>query len=320
MLDWTTHPYRYFARQITRYTWLYTEMVTTGALIHGNIEQHLRFDPSEQPIALQLGGSDTASLAACVQLAKQWGYNEVNLNVGCPSERVQNGAFGACLMAEPHLVADCVKAMLDAAAGDLAITVKHRIGIDAMEGYDPMRDFVGTLADAGCQTFIVHARKALLKGLSPKENRTVPPLQYDLVYRLKAERPDLEVILNGGVKTQADIDTHLLHVDGVMVGREAYHHPWLMADWDSRYFGAVPSQKTRAEIVEAMRLFTRAYCASGGHLRDVTRGMLGLFSGQQGARVWRQMLSDAHLLKTANDHLLYEAMAYAVKSSDRIQP
>jgi tRNA-dihydrouridine synthase A len=227
MMDWTDRHCRVFHRQITRHTWLYTEMVTTGALVYGDVERHLRFDDIEHPVALQLGGSDPADLAKSAKLGEQWGYDEINLNCGCPSERVQKGAFGACLMQEPQLVADCVKAMRDAVSID--VTVKHRIGLDYNEEYGFVRDFVGTIADAGCRTFIVHARNAVLKGLSPKENREIPPLRYEVAYQLKREFPDLEIIINGGIKTNDEIAEHLQHVDGVMIGREAYHNPYLMA-------------------------------------------------------------------------------------------
>ncbi|OHX13894.1 tRNA dihydrouridine(20/20a) synthase DusA [Chromobacterium sphagni] len=306
MLDWTDRHYRYFARQITRNAWLYTEMVTTGALLHGDVARHLRFDDAEHPVALQLGGSEPAELARCARLAQQWGYDEVNLNVGCPSERVQKGAFGACLMAEPQLVADCVKAMRDAV--DIDVTVKHRIGIDQVEHYDYLREFVDVVADAGCRTFIVHARNAILKGLSPKENREIPPLKYDYVYRLKRERPELEILLNGGVKTNAEIAEHLKHVDGVMVGREAYHNPWLMADWDALFYGEQAAAPERERVVDAMLPYVSARLGDGSHLRHIARHILGLFQGMPGARNWRRMLSDAKLLDGADAGLLSQAL------------
>ncbi len=306
MLDWTDRHYRYFARLITRDTWLYTEMVTTGALIHGDVGRHLRFDESEHPLALQLGGSEPSELAQCAKLAESWGYDEVNLNVGCPSERVQKGAFGACLMAEADLVADCVKAMRDAVSID--VTVKHRIGIDQIENYAFLADFVDTVAAAGCSTFIVHARNAILKGLSPKENREIPPLKYDYVYRLKAERPDLEILLNGGVKTLEEIDTHLAQVDGVMVGREAYHNPWLMASWDARYYGREPSGLSRRDVAIAMMPYIERHLAEGHRLRNIARHILGLFQGVPGARHWRRMLSDAKCLDGADASLLLKAL------------
>ncbi|WP_434657162.1 tRNA dihydrouridine(20/20a) synthase DusA [Chromobacterium violaceum] len=305
MLDWTDRHYRYFARQITRHTWLYTEMVTTGALLNGDVARHLRFDEAEHPVALQLGGSEPAELAACAKLAQQWGYDEVNLNVGCPSERVQKGAFGACLMAEPQLVSDCVKAMRDAV--DIDVTVKHRIGIDQIEHYDYLREFVDTVAEAGCRTFIVHARNAILKGLSPKENREIPPLKYDYVYRLKRERQDLEILINGGVKTNAEIAEHLKHVDGVMVGREAYHNPWLMADWDALFYGDETARPERVAVVEAMMPYVTARLGDGSNVRHIARHILGLFQGLPGARNWRRMLSDAKLLDGADAGLLRQA-------------
>ncbi|AXE35958.1 tRNA dihydrouridine(20/20a) synthase DusA [Chromobacterium phragmitis] len=305
MLDWTDRHYRYFARQITRHTWLYTEMVTTGALLNGDVARHLRFDEAEHPVALQLGGSEPSELAACAKLAQEWGYDEVNLNVGCPSERVQKGAFGACLMAEPQLVSDCVKAMRDAV--EIDVTVKHRIGIDQIEHYDYLREFVDTVAEAGCHTFIVHARNAILKGLSPKENREIPPLKYDYVYRLKRERPDLEILINGGVKTNAEIAEHLKHVDGVMVGREAYHNPWLMAEWDALFYGDAAAGPEREAVVDAMMPYVTARLGDGSNVRHIARHILGLFQGLPGARNWRRMLSDAKLLDGADAGLLRQA-------------
>ncbi|MDP1534372.1 MAG: tRNA dihydrouridine(20/20a) synthase DusA, partial [Rubrivivax sp.] len=237
MMDWTDRHCRFFHRLISRQTRLYTEMVTTGALLHGDVARHLDFSDVEHPLALQLGGSEPADLAACAKLALQWGYDEINLNCGCPSERVQRGAFGACLMAEAPLVADCVRAMRDAV--DLPVTVKHRIGIDRVESYDFVRDFVGTVAErGGCEVFVVHARNAWLQGLSPKENRDIPPLRYGFVQRLKQDFPALTIVVNGGVVDDAQIAEQLQGVDGVMVGRQAYHHPWAMADWDARFLGA----------------------------------------------------------------------------------
>lgn len=313
MMDWTDRHCRTFHRQITRHTWLYTEMVTTGALLHGDIARHLDFSQEEHPVALQLGGSDPCDLAKSAKLGESWGYDEINLNCGCPSERVQKGAFGACLMAEAALVADCVKAMRDAASID--ITVKHRIGVDDIESYDFVRDFVGTVAQAGCTTFIVHARNAILKGLSPKQNREIPPLKYDFAYRLKTDFPQLEIILNGGVKTSAEIDMHLKHLDGVMLGREAYHNPYLMADFDARYYGDDAPTKSRTEVLEAMIPYIRNQLArhckiAGGGLRlnTVTRHMLGLMAGMPGARGFRQLLSDAEQLASNDPMLLLMAL------------
>lgn len=313
MMDWTDRHCRSFHRKITRHTWLYTEMVTTGALLHGDIARHLDFSKEEHPIALQLGGSDPADLAKSAKLGASWGYDEINLNCGCPSERVQKGAFGACLMAEADLVADCVKAMRDAVSVD--ITVKHRIGVDQIESYDFVRDFVGTVAQAGCVTFIVHARNAILKGLSPKQNREIPPLKYDFAYRLKSDFPQLEIILNGGVKTSTEIDLHLQHLDGVMLGREAYHNPYLLADFDARYYGDDTVPKSRVEVLEAMMPYIRNQLAqygknAGGGLRlnTITRHMLGLMAGMPGARGFRQLLSDAEKLASNDPDLLLMAL------------
>ncbi|WP_407654712.1 tRNA dihydrouridine(20/20a) synthase DusA [Duganella zoogloeoides] len=311
MMDWTDRHCRVFHRHISQHTWLYTEMVTTGALVYGDVERHLRFNDEEHPVALQLGGSDPADLATSARLGQQWGYDEINLNCGCPSERVQKGAFGACLMAEPQLVADCVKAMRDAV--DIDVTVKHRIGIDKTESYDFVRDFVGTVADAGCTTFIVHARNAILKGLSPKENREIPPLKYDFAYRLKRDFPQFEIIINGGIKTEAEIDEHLRHVDGVMLGREAYHNPFLMATFDQRYYGATTEPKSRAEVLEAMIPYITAQLAQYGPLglkmNSITRHMLGLMQGLPGAKSFRQTLSDSKQLATGDATLVRQAAA-----------
>ena len=311
MMDWTDRHCRVFHRHISQHTWLYTEMVTTGALVYGDVERHLRFNDEEHPVALQLGGSDPADLATSARLGQQWGYDEINLNCGCPSERVQKGAFGACLMAEPELVADCVKAMRDAV--DIDVTVKHRIGIDKTESYDFVRDFVGTVADAGCTTFIVHARNAILKGLSPKENREIPPLKYDFAYRLKRDFPQFEIIINGGIKTEAEIDEHLRHVDGVMLGREAYHNPFLMATFDQRYYGATTEPKSRAEVLEAMIPYIQAQLAQYGvhglKMNSITRHMLGLMQGLPGAKSFRQTLSDSKQLAAGDATLVRQAAA-----------
>ncbi len=294
MMDWADRHSRYFHRLLTRRTRLYTEMVTTGALLHGDVPRHLDFNAEEHPLALQLGGSEPADLAQCAKLAAQWGYDEVNLNCGCPSERVQRGAFGACLMAEPQLVADGVKAMRDAVA--LPVTVKHRIGIDRTEHYGFVRDFVGTVAAAGCEVFIVHARNAWLQGLSPKENRELPPLRYAFAHRLKREFPALTIVLNGGIRTDAQIAEQLGPVDGVMLGREAYHHPWLMAQWDARFFADGNAADDRAWIEAAMVAYMDRVVADGEPWSHVARHMLGLWNGTPGARRWRQVWSD-HRLK-----------------------
>jgi tRNA-dihydrouridine synthase A len=311
MMDWTDRHCRQFHRHITKHTWLYTEMVTTGALLHGDIPRHLDFDAIEHPVALQLGGSEPNELAQCAKLGEQWGYDEINLNCGCPSERVQRGSFGACLMAEPKLVADCVKAMCDAVSVD--VTVKHRIGINDTDSYAFMRDFVGQVAQAGCNTFIVHARNAILKGLSPKENREIPPLKYDYAYQLKRDFPDLEIIINGGIKTTVEIDQHLQYVDGVMLGREAYHHPYLMADFDARYYQDNAPIKSRREVLEAMVPYLQAqlnlHTKHGIKLNNITRHMLGLMTGLMGARSFRQRLSDSKKLALGQPELLLEALA-----------
>ena len=317
MMDWTDRHCRVFHRQITRHTWLYTEMVTTGALIHGDVERHLRFSDEEHPLALQLGGSDPADLATSAKLGQQWGYDEINLNCGCPSERVQRGAFGACLMAEPQLVADCVKAMRDAVSID--VTVKHRIGIDKVEHYGFVRDFVGTVADAGCNTFIVHARNAILKGLSPKENREIPPLKYEMAYQLKRDFPALEIIINGGIKSADQIAEHLEHVDGVMMGREAYHNPYAMACYDARFYGDDTQVKSRQQVLDAMIPYIQAqldsYAARGLKLNGITRHMLGLMAGLPGARSFRQVMSDPKKLASADPRLLLEAVASMQQAS-----
>jgi tRNA-dihydrouridine synthase A len=295
MMDWTDRHCRYFHRLLTRRTRLYTEMVTTGALLHGNVPRHLAFDETEHPVALQLGGSEASELAQCAKLGAQWGYDEINLNCGCPSERVQRGAFGACLMAEPRLVADCVKAMVDAV--DVPVTVKHRIGVDKVESYDFVRDFVGTVAESGCTVFLVHARNAWLKGLSPKENREVPPLRYDLVHRLKRDFPRLTIAINGGITTDDVVQQQLRDVDGVMIGREAYHHPWWLARWDAQYYGDAASGLQREEVEARMVAYMeREQAREGTPWHTIARHMMGLYNGLPGARRWRQVWSD-HALK-----------------------
>jgi len=294
MMDWTDRHCRWFHRRISRHTRLYTEMVTSGALLHGDVPRHLDFDASEHPLALQLGGSEPADLARCAKLAEQWGYDEVNLNCGCPSERVQRGAFGACLMAEPQLVADCVAAMRSATT--LPVTVKHRIGIDRVESYDFVRDFVGTVAQrGGCEVFVVHARNAWLKGLSPKQNREVPPLRYEMAYRLKADFPALTIVINGGVNGDEQIAAHLRHVDGVMVGRHAYHEPWSMAGWDARFFGDAGPAPTRDAVEEAVVGYMAGLAAAGVPWGHASRHLMGLRNGLPGARRWRQVWSDPAL-------------------------
>ncbi len=295
MMDWTDRHCRYFHRLLSRHALLYTEMVTTGALIHGDVERHLRLNAEEHPVALQLGGSEPADLAYSARLGERWGYDEINLNCGCPSERVQRGAFGACLMAEPQLVADCVKAMVDVA--NVPVTVKHRIGIDKGERYEFVRDFVGAVSEAGCKTFVVHARNAWLKGLSPKENREVPPLRYELVHRLKQEFPHLTICINGGITTDGQVAEQLQALDGVMVGREAYHNPWWLAEWDEAFYGTGRGDLTRETVEEQMvDYMAREAAAYGTPWSSIARHMLGLRHGLPGARRWRQVWSD-HRLK-----------------------
>lgn len=297
MLDWTDRHCRVFHRLLSRRARLYTEMVTTGALIHGDRHRHLDFDAREHPLALQLGGSEPADLAACARLAEAWGYDEINLNCGCPSERVQRGAFGACLMAEPALVADGVRAMRDAVG--LPVTVKHRIGLGRREDYGFVRDFVGTVAAAGCTVFIVHARNAWLEGLSPKENREVPPLRHDWALRLKADFPALTFVVNGGLAELPDLAAQLQGLEGVMVGRAAYHQPWRLAAWDATFFGEpAPATAASRDAVEAAFVDYMAALPAGTPWTHAARHMLGLRDGQPGARRWRQVWSD-HRLKHA---------------------
>ena len=324
MMDWTDRHCRFFHRLLTRHAVLYTEMVTTGALVHGDVARHLQFNAQEHPVGLQLGGSEPSDLAHCAVLGENWGYNEINLNCGCPSERVQRGAFGACLMAEPKLVAQCVKAMVDSVG--IAVTVKHRIGIDKTENtpesYGFVRDFVGTVSEAGCNTFIVHARNAWLKGLSPKANREVPPLRYGVVHQLKKDFPDLTIVVNGGFTTTEQIAGQLAHVDGVMLGREAYHNPWWLAGWDAEFLTCgnarldldatdrveVPMAKSREQVEAQMcDYMVREAQAHGTPWSAIARHMLGLRHGLPGARRWRQVWSD-HRLKSLNPH---EVMALA---------
>jgi tRNA-dihydrouridine synthase A len=301
MMDWTDRHCRFFLRQVNAGARLYTEMITTGALIHGDVPRHLAFSEEEHPVALQLGGSEPDELAHCAKLGEQYGYDEINLNIGCPSERVQRGAFGACLMAEPRLVAQCVSAIREKVK--VPVTVKHRIGLDRVADYGFVRDFVGTVSQAGCRTFIVHARNAVLKGLSPKENREVPPLRYEYVHRLKRDFPHLEIVINGGITSLEEMRLHLKIVDGVMLGRAAYHNPWLLAD----------PGKTRAEVVRAMHRYARGKAP----LRSVIRHMLGLYHGHRRARLWRRMLSDPVPRDRNDPDLLLDALE-AVESQAMI--
>ena len=307
MMDWTDRYCRYFHRLLSRNTLLYTEMVTTGALIHGDVHRHLHYHDIEHPIALQLGGSDPKALAQSVQIANKYQYDEINLNCGCPSDRVQSGKFGAVLMKDPELVAQCFSAMQSET--ETPITIKHRIGVDEQEGYQSLCDFVGTIAKAGCKTFIVHARKAWLQGLSPKQNRDVPPLQYEQVFQLKRDFPQLEIIINGGITTLEDIDEHLRHVDGVMVGREAYQNPYFLAAIDSRYFGMDDDAPDRQQVVQEILPYIDREMEKGVPLKSITRHMLGLFQGRPGAKAWRRHISENAHLKGATPDILTEAAA-----------
>ena len=290
MLDWTDRHCRYFLRLISKRALLYTEMITTAALLHRPPAHFLDHDPSEQPLALQLGGSDPEELANCAELAARWGFAEINLNLGCPSDRVQSGRFGACLMAEPTLVSDCIRAMTGRIA--IPVTAKHRIGIDDLDSYQMLCDFVGSLANAGCAAFIIHARKAWLKGLSPKENREIPPLDYDRVYRLKTDFPDLEIVINGGITTLDAAEAHLRRVDGVMMGREAYHNPWILAEVDRRLYGDPDRGPSRPEVVDRLVTYLQREAARGTPPKRITRHILGLYRGQPGSRAWRRQLSN----------------------------
>ena len=305
MLDWTDKHCRYFHRLLSKNAVLYSEMVTTGALLHGHTERYLQFNTEEHPLALQLGGSEPAELATCAQIAEDYGYDEVNINVGCPSERVQKGAFGACLMAEPQLIADCVAAMQ--AKVKIPITVKNRIGIDDQDDYAGLHQFITTVSAAGCQTFIIHARKAWLKGLSPKENREIPPLRYELVYQIKQEFPHLEIVINGGIDSLAACLEHLNHVDGVMLGREAYHNPWILADVDTAIYGATAPILDRYAVLEQLLIYIEAQQAQGVRLSHIGRHVLGLFQGMAGAKQWRRHLSENMHKADANLDLFLQA-------------
>ncbi|MDX1756612.1 MAG: tRNA dihydrouridine(20/20a) synthase DusA [Marinobacter sp.] len=313
MMDWTTTHYRYLARCLSRRALLYTEMVTTGALIHGDTARFLRHDPTEYPLALQLGGSEPGELAHCARLAEQYGFDEVNLNVGCPSDRVQNNMIGACLMGYPQKVAEGVRAMQ--AATNLPVTVKHRIGIDGRESWEDLCSFIETVAEAGCRTFIVHARIAILNGLSPKENREIPPLKYDWVYRLKARYPNLEIIINGGIRTIDECHEHLAHTDGVMLGREAYHNPWLLAQVDAEFFGAEAPVNSRHQALRAMLPFIESELSRGVYLGHISRHLLGLFHGCPGGRQFRRHLSENAHKPGAGLEVIEQAMARVPEQS-----
>ncbi|MCG7996414.1 MAG: tRNA dihydrouridine(20/20a) synthase DusA [Candidatus Thiodiazotropha taylori] len=311
MLDWTDRYCRYFLRLISSHVLLYTEMVTTGAILHGNRARFLDFDPSEHPVALQLGGSEPEALGQCAKLGEAWGYDEINLNVGCPSDRVQSGRFGACLMLTPELVADCIKAMRDQVTID--VTVKHRIGVDDQDSYQALCDFVGKVSEAGCETFIVHARKAWLQGLSPKENREIPPLHYETVHQLKRDYPDLQIIINGGITTLEQVEENLKQVDGVMIGREAYNNPWILSQADSLIYASEGSPASRHQIIEAMIPYIDQELSAGTPINRITRHILGLFQGLPGAKKWRRMLSEEAHKAGADSGLILRAAAQVIE-------
>jgi tRNA-dihydrouridine synthase A len=305
MMDWTDRHCRYFHRVLAPSALLYTEMVTTGAVLHGDRDRLLGFNEREHPLALQLGGSDPADLAECARIGQQRGYDEINLNVGCPSDRVQRGSFGACLMLEPGLVKDCVSAMRDAV--DIPVTVKTRIGVDNCDSYSWFSDFVNQVAASGCETFIIHARNAWLSGLSPKENREIPELRHDWVYRLKSESPTLTIVLNGGVMSVADARQHLQKLDGIMLGRAAYQNPWVLAECQRELFGDA-GVADREAAVASMTGYLRAQSARGVPVKNISRHMLGLFQGLPGARLWRRFISEHAHLDAGNDQLLLQAL------------
>lgn len=313
MMDYTDRHFRYILRLMSRHTLLYTEMVTTGAILHGRRDRFLAFHPAEHPVALQLGGSDPAELAACARIGAEYGYDEINLNVGCPSDRVQSGRFGACLMAEPELVAECVSAMSNACA--VPVTVKTRIGIDDLDSYEHLYALIGRVAEAGCRVVIIHARKAWLQGLSPKQNREIPPLRYDVVRRLKSDFPRLNVIVNGGIKTLAEMETHLACLDGVMIGREACSNPYLFADVDRRFFESAAPVPTRDDIIRACAPYVAAQLAEGVPLARVTRHLLGLYQGQPGARRWRRYLSERASQPDSGVEILSEALQNVLQAA-----
>jgi tRNA-dihydrouridine synthase A len=309
MMDWTDRHCRYLLRLISPGILLYTEMVTAAAVLHGDRKRLLAFDPAEHPLALQLGGSDPEEMAAAARIAERLGYDEINMNVGCPSDRVQSGRFGACLMAEPGLVADCITAM--SAAVDIPVTVKSRIGIDDREDYEFLQTFVDTVAAAGCRVFVIHARNAILSGLSPKQNREVPPLRYEVVHRIKREFPHLTVVLNGGIRSVGDARRELAVVDGVMIGREAYHNPWMLAGIESEILGGRPPE-SRAAVVGSWIPYVEDQLAAGQKLSAMTRHGLGLFAGQPGARAWRRTLSERAPREGAGVEVIQAALAKVV--------
>jgi len=312
MLDWSDRHQRALMRIMSKHSLVYTEMVTTGALIHGDAARYLKFNQAEHPVALQLGGSDPKAMAISAKMAEDAGYDEVNINVGCPSDRVQNGAFGACLMAEPELVAENYNAMQDAVK--IPVTVKNRLAIDEMEEEETLRNFLSIVSVAGCKTFVLHARKAWLKGLSPKQNRDVPPLNYELVYQMKHEFPDLEIIINGGIKSLDDSTVHLKQVDGVMLGREVYHNPYLMTQVDQQIYADKSEQsKSRLEVLESYMNYMRQQMSEGVYLKSMSRHLLGLFAGEQGAKAWRRYISENAHKEGAGIEVIEKAASF-VKS------
>lgn len=329
MMEWSDRHCRFFWRQLSQHAVLYTEMVTTGAILHAGPDRFLPYNDEEHPVALQLGGSNASDLAKCAKIAEDWGYDEVNINCGCPSDRVQNGHFGACLMANPNLVADCVKSMQDSCT--IPVTVKHRIGIDHMESYQEMVDFVAPIAEVGCSTFIVHARKAWLHGLSPKENREIPPLNYDMVYQLKRDFPELEIILNGGLNSLDDCEEPLKHVDGVMLGRAAYQTPYILAEVDQRFYGETDKAiKSRDQVLLDFLPYIEKQLSQGARLNHITRHILGLFQGQPGAKLFRRHISQKAHLRGAGIEVVEQAHqliieqrqlaeAYAAEQKQRVQ-
>jgi len=310
MLDWTDRHSRHFFRLISEHALLYTEMVTTGAIIHGETDRFLRFNASEHPVAVQLGGANPAELARCAKICEAYGYDEVNLNVGCPSDRVQSGAFGACLMATPALVAQCVDAMRQAIT--IPVTVKCRIGIDNQDDHNDLQHFVSTVAAAGCETFIIHARKAWLQGLSPRQNRDIPPLNYERVHQLKRDFPHLEILINGGLKSLVECRNQLPGVDGVMVGREAYQNPYLLADVDNLFYGTKKPKKSRSEILERLYPYIEQEINDGAQLKYISRHILGLFQGMPGARAWRRHISEQAFKPGAGVDVIKTAAGFVI--------
>jgi len=313
MMDWTDRHCRYFHRLLAPSALLYTEMVTTGAIIHGDADRFLAYNPEEHPLALQLGGSEPEDLAACARIAQKRGFDEINLNVGCPSDRVQRGRFGACLMLEPELVRDCMSAMRDAV--DIPVTIKTRLGVDGHYSYEYLSDFVGRVAESGCLVFIMHARKAVLAGLSPKQNREIPPLHHDWVYRLKQESPDLQIVINGGVDSFYSVKNHLEYVDGVMLGRAAYHTPWLLAECRQQLFDQKTIRK-REDIIESMNLYIERQVSKGVAVKHISRHLLGLFQGLPGAKAWRRFLSENAYRDDNNTELLNQALSTMKKAAE----